>query len=156
MEIINLLKSNLKKHENFIKYITIGLVGLVVDMGIFALLVHVFNVNELIANPIGMVAGIVNNFLMNAFFNFKKTDKLFRRFTAFFTIGIFGIFFSEGFIFLIHRVLFLQLLGHSMLSNQGENFFKIELLITKGVSIVLVALIQFFLNRKISFRKYIK
>ncbi|MCK9368694.1 GtrA family protein [Candidatus Dojkabacteria bacterium] len=153
MKIIEFAKSNLKKHSDFVKYVLIGFTGIFWDFGSFFLLVNVFHVNELIANPVGMVLGIVNNFLLNAYFNFKKTDRLFIRFLSFLSIGIIGIFISDFVIFLIHRVIFLDLLRHSLLSAQTDTFFNVELTITKGFAIVLIAFIQFFLNKRFSFKK---
>jgi putative flippase GtrA len=72
-------------------YVVIGFSGLTLDMLSFLFMVKVLHMHELVANPIAMSVGIINNFFLNAFFNFRETDRLLSRFLTFYTVGIVGI-----------------------------------------------------------------
>ena len=55
---------NLVHSESFnqlVKYVLIGVLGLIVDFGIYVILTH-FNINVEIANMISSTFGIINNF----------------------------------------------------------------------------------------------
>lgn len=144
--------SFLKKFDKrFYKYIIIGFSGLFLDMLLFLLLTKVFKVNHLIANYFSMSVGIVNNFFLNAFFNFKKKDNLFKRLSIFYGIGLIGIAISELFIFLTHDILIETYLKTQILNIIGEELYKYELPLIKFISIVIIAIIQFFLHRKFTF-----
>lgn len=132
-ELLVLGKTYFDKYRSFILYISIGFTGLAADMLTFLILVDVFKIDPLVVNPISMSVGIVNNFFLNAYFNFKKTDNLLRRLASFYVVGLFGIIVSDAFIWLFHDVLVLPLIP------------------VKAVSIVLIAIMQYFLNRTFSF-----
>jgi putative flippase GtrA len=103
------------------------------DMGLFYVLFNVMGVNYLIANAVSMSLGITNNFVLNAFFNFKKTDQFIIRFLKFYMVGILGILISNAILFIFH-----DLLG-------------LDANIVKAISIVFIAILQFLLNKRVSF-----
>lgn len=61
-----------------IKYVLIGILGLVVDFGVYMILTH-FNSNVEIANVISSTCGIINNFFWNSYTNFKVHDHMLLR-----------------------------------------------------------------------------
>ena len=67
-------------------------------------MVRIFHLNEFIANPIAMSVGIINNFFINAFVNFKKTDRLLIRFFSFYSVGIVGILVGNTFLWFFNGV----------------------------------------------------
>ena len=119
--------------RNLILYGIIGGVSSGLDALIFALLVKGFGINQFIANTISIHCGILMSFVLNSRYNFKKTDDFFGRFIPFYLTGLFGLALSQG---------MLWLGGH----------FGADTIITKLVSIVVVALVQFFINRAVAFR----
>ena len=119
--------------RNLILYGIIGGVSSGLDALVFALLVKGLNVNQFIANTISIHCGIFLSFFLNSRYNFKKTDDFWGRFIPFYLTGLFGLALSQG---------ILWLGGH----------FGADALITKLVSIVIVALVQFFINRSVAFR----
>jgi putative flippase GtrA len=108
--------------------------GLFWDLGIFVLLYRVFHTNYLFANFAAMIIAICHNFLLNAFFNFKKTDGILKRFLSFLSIGLVGIAVSETIMFLLHDKL-----------GYPAEFVKLG-------SLPLIAIGQYLLNKKISFK----
>lgn len=119
--------------RNLILYGIIGGVSSGLDALLFALLVKVLGVNEFIANIFSVHCGIFLSFFLNSRYNFKKTDDFKGRFIPFYLTGLLGLALSQGILWL------------------GAHF-GIDALITKLVSIVIVALIQFFINRSVAFR----
>lgn len=69
-----------------VKYVLIGVLGLVVDFGIYTILTH-FKMNVEIANIISSTCGIINNFLWNSYTNFKVHDRMILRFISYFIVG---------------------------------------------------------------------
>ncbi len=136
-EIINVLyvhEPRFKVLKRFVVYAIIGFSGLSMDMLLFYLLAIVLNVNVYISNFFSMALGFTNNFFWNAHFNFKKKDRLFNRYIKFASIAIFGIFISNVIIYI-----FYNLLGFSEIAS-------------KLISIIIIVIIQFYLNSKITFR----
>ncbi len=130
------------KHSSFFNYILIGFCGLTVDTVFLFLVINnvsapfgiPYTAYVVIVNAISMSLGIVTNFFLNAYLNFRQTDNLLVRLLSFYLVGLFGIFVSSIIIWLLHDLL------------------KIELLPVKIISIVIVAVMQYFLNKTISFR----
>ncbi|MBO7725374.1 MAG: GtrA family protein [Thermoguttaceae bacterium] len=72
-----------------IRYCLIGVTGASLDAVLFWLMTRA-GVYYQIANFISVTCGIVNNFFLNAFFNFKTKNRLLRRFCSFYAIGMLG------------------------------------------------------------------
>ena len=119
--------------RNLILYGIIGGVSSGLDALIFALLVKGLGVNQFIANTISIHCGIFLSFFLNSRYNFKKTDDFWGRFIPFYLTGLFGLALSQGILWL-------------------GGYFGVDSIITKLVSIVIVALVQFFINRSVAFR----
>jgi len=117
-------------------YAGIGVLGALWDIGVFALLNMLLGDNLLVlAFFIGKTIGIIHNFFLNAIFNFKANDNLLRRFAKFYLIGLIGI--GVGAIAL--QVAVKSLGFNSLISNIVITF--------------IVALIQFGINRVVTFKK---
>ena len=126
-------KNKLLVTKQFIIYCMIGGFTSLTDTLVFYLLRKI-NVNFYVSNFIGINVGITLSFLLNTFINFKMTDKLKKRAIKFFAVGYIGLCIS----FIIMHI------GVKVL-NQKE-------IIIKLVSIVLVAIIQFCLNKLFTYK----
>lgn len=120
--------------RQLISYCLIGGLGLVVDFGVFTLLVHL-NVNVELANFISSSCGLINNFLWNSFANFKVHDKLLLRFISYYLVGQVTTIFTTLCLFI-----FVDKLGYNTI-------------IVKVVSTFIATLIQFVINKVLTFRK---
>ncbi|MDR1388522.1 MAG: GtrA family protein [Treponema sp.] len=87
------------------------------------------------ANFIGINMGICSSFLLNTFFNFKAPQKLLRRGIKFFAVGYLGLLLS---MFILHT---------------GVIVLELRDIYVKIVSVFIVALIQFILNKLFTFRE---
>lgn len=117
-----------------IKYVLIGVVGLVVDLGTYLILTY-FNLNVEIANIISSTCGIVNNFFWNSYTNFKVRDRMLLRFISYFLVGQITTVFTTVSLFI-----FATKLGFPHL-------------IVKVVATFVATLIQFVINKAVTFSK---
>lgn len=123
--------------ENFlqlVKYALIGILGLIVDFGVYMIFTY-FNVDVEIANVISSTCGIINNFFWNSYTNFKVHDRLLLRFISYFLVGQITTVFTTGSLFI-----FVTKLGFPHL-------------VVKIVATFVAVLIQFVINKVITFRK---
>ena len=134
----SVLKRLFNKHKeltrNFVLYGLIGASAAVVDYAVCTGLVYLFDVNRFIANFISAHVGLAVSFPLNALYNFKVRNKLFRRFCYYYTIIFCGMILSQV-ILLITGFVF-------------ESVF-----IQKGIAIVIVSCTQFLINRSFTFSK---
>jgi len=131
---IKVLFNLLLKNKQLIKYCIIGCCCAGIDFIIYWLLVHIASFPYILANIISVHSGIFASFCLNRHFTFKMKNKILFRFISFYSIGIIGL--------MISSVMLIILIE------------KIELneLVSKAFTVTIVALIQFILNKYISFR----
>ena len=122
-----------QRYRHFFLYQLIGVSGVLLDLVLFLVLYNVVGLHEQIATVISTSAGITNNFLLNSFLNFRKRDGMLRRFARFYSVGLLGI----------ALVAVLLLVFHTWLGVDAN--------VVKVVSMPIVAVFQFFLNKKWSF-----
>lgn len=123
------------RFRNLIFYGIIGGFCAALDFGVYTGLCYWDIMPYLVANIISIHIGIFTSFVLNRSFNFKVKDKVKTRFLSFYMVGLVGLGISEGMLYL-------------MVTKGGWNEIACKL-----VSIVVVALIQFLLNKYITFRK---
>lgn len=128
------LMTQSESFRQLVKYILIGVLGLVVDFGIYTILTHL-GLNVEITNIISSSCGIINNFLWNSFTNFKVYDRFLLRFLSYFLVGQLTTVFTTVALFI-----FVNQLGFNNL-------------IVKIVATFVATLIQFVINKLITFRK---
>jgi len=92
----------------------------------------------LISNIISQTLAVINNFILNSYFTFKVTDKKLKRFMSFASIAIVGMVIS------------------SMLLTLFIGVMKIDDMQAKVFAILIVAAIQFAINKFFTFKEYEK
>ena len=120
-----------------IPYFIIGGVSTAAELIIYFLLCN-GGISMYVANIIGKISGLTLSFTLNAFLNFKVKDKLFVRLIMFYGVGILGLLFSNGILYL----------GVERLMLNGT--------IVKFCSIPIVGIFQFLVNKFVTFSKKIK
>ncbi len=133
--LFKLIYKTVSQHIIFIKYCIIGASGVALDYLVFYLLYKGFKVHYQYANIFSVSCGILNNFLLNAFLNFKKKDKLFLRFIQFYTVGLIGM---------AMNALLLYVFVES---------FHVNVLAAKGINAFVIAIMQYVLNKTFSFKE---
>ena len=131
---MNLLKH--LKYGEFRQLIIYGIIGsfsAFLDFLVYTVLISI-GLFYIQANCISVLVGIGTSFLLNRHFNFKVKDAVLRRFVIFLVIGIAGLMLSN-------------LILYSCIE-----WLDWDKLLSKLLSIVLVALFQFILNKYITFK----
>ena len=129
-----IISSVLKRYWNLLLYGLIGLLSSSVDFCIYSILVMLHS-DLFVANAIGVNIGIITSFSLNRRSNFKVKDHARLRFTSFYLIGMIGLAISTGILYL------------------AVDIWDINEFYAKGITIILVAIIQFLLNKTITFRR---
>jgi len=80
----------------FFRYLVTGGLAFVADFGLFALCLYVFNWHYLLANLVGLVAGLVLNYVMSILWVFAACKRTLEKrkvieFTLFALVGIVGV-----------------------------------------------------------------
>ena len=130
-----MIKEVYQRFRNLILYGLIGGCCAALDFCIYSCMCYWDIMHYLWANIISIHVGIFMSFILNRSFNFKVKDKTTQRFLSFYAVGLTGLGISELMLYL-------------MVTLCGMN----ELL-CKLISIVVVALIQFVLNKYITFKQ---
>ena len=128
--------SSLSTFRNLILYGIIGSFCAALDFGVYTALCYFDIMPYLWANIISIHIGIFTSFVLNRSLNFRVKDRTLRRFFSFYAVGLTGLGISELMLYLMVS-----------LGRMNELFCKL-------VSIVVVALIQFILNKYITFKKH--
>jgi putative flippase GtrA len=123
-----------RRHHHLVKYLLIGGSAVVIDLGLFLVLHHLADFGPLAAHSVSVPTSVVWSFLLNAFLNFRTTDRLGARFVSFATVAAIGFLVGAGVIELLH--------GRVALSAD----------LAKVVSLPLVFAVQYLLNSRVSFR----
>lgn len=122
--------------RNLYLYGIIGSISAGLDFLVYFLLTTELEIPYQFANVLSVLIGITTSFILNRRFNFKVTDRVLRRFIIFLSVGLGGLLLSS---------LYLHVFVEILMFNQ---------LVSKLLSIVFVVLIQFVLNKFITFKIY--
>ena len=131
--ILKRVTNNNANLQQLILYGVIGGLSASLDFAVFLGLFELLHLHYQVANAISVHAGITLSFILNRRYNFKVFDKVGARFLRFYLTGLFGLLIS----FSILR--FGSALGYPPP-------------IVKVASIVIVALVQFIINKMVTFR----
>ncbi|MEI6674199.1 MAG: GtrA family protein [Verrucomicrobiota bacterium] len=121
--------------KQFIIYAIIGVSGAILDYLAFIAMIRWIPLHYLAINAISTTLGVTNNFFLNAHFNFAVKDRIFKRFIAFFAVGLLGMVIASGLLYLLIDIL----------------HFIPE--VSKLLIIIVIVLLQYNLNRKLSFKR---
>lgn len=129
------MKNFLLQKRQFLLYCVIGASGVTLDFGIYSLLVKTKLLDYQAANAISYASGTLLSFVLNARFNFHVTGKIALRLASFLGVAFLGWLVSAG---LLHL-----LIGR----------FGFDKYLSKFATLAVVVLLQYNLNRLLSFRK---
>lgn len=121
--------------REFLIYCIIGCSGVLIDYVVFAVLTDLVGMHYQVANVISVSMGISNNFIWNVRFNFKVKDRIFLRFCSFYGVGMIGLAISAALLYLFVEIM------------------SMNALVSKLAIIFIVTMVQFTLNKCVTFRK---
>jgi len=119
--------------RQFIVYAICGGTGVAIDLATYTVLIHQ-HWNYQLANAIGYAAGTLASFLLNRHFTFRTYDRALQRLALFFGTALVGYLVSSALLYLMVSML----LWSPLLS--------------KLATLAVVLVLQFSLNRAITFR----
>lgn len=131
-----------------VKYGIVGVTGIAVEWLTFFLFRDLLGIDFWVAQPLSLICGTINNFILNSYFTFKATDHIAKRAVSFFGIASIGwiinYFIIQASVYLLSNHLndLLQIQDPKMIQN-----------IAKLTATIIVAGIQFFANKYLTFRK---
>lgn len=131
--VIKRIKALIVRFRELILYGIIGSISSGLDFAVFTLLTKA-GIYYVYANICSVLFGIITSFVLNRKYNFKVKDKTARRFAIFLTVGLMGLVLSTVILWLLY-------------TRMGMNE-----LTSKLISIAGVVLVQFLLNKYITFR----
>jgi putative flippase GtrA len=87
------LITNSQERTRFIKFMTVGVIGAVVDFGIMNLFSKLFNMPLTLAGTISFICAIISNFLWNRFWTYpdSRSRPITRQLTMFFIVNVAGL-----------------------------------------------------------------
>lgn len=134
MKSTNFLAIIYQRSRNLILYGIIGGFCSALDFVIYTLLCHFDVLPYLWANVISVHIGIFTSFVLNRQLNFKIKDKIHQRFLSFYLVGLTGLGISSLMLYLM------------------VDYAHWNEIVCKLITIVIVALVQYFLNKYITFK----
>jgi putative flippase GtrA len=92
-----------REFERFLKFATVGVIGMVVDFAVLNLLVQVFHLPVLVANIFSFSAAVVSNFTWNRLWTFPESRlrPLFRQLGQFALVNVVGLLINEIVLFAV-------------------------------------------------------
>lgn len=125
----------ISRYREFILYGIIGASCATFDFLVYTLILYLCpSLNVLIINTVSVICGITASFILNRQYNFKVKDRVRTRFLIFFSIGIIGLLISSLLIYIFVDFM-----------NWNKSYAKL-------LTIFIVSIIQFLLNKKITFK----
>jgi putative flippase GtrA len=142
-----MILSNPKERTRFLRFAVVGLVGAVIDFGVFNLEIGIFHIPSTIAAAVSFILAVISNFVLNRFWTYpdSRTKQLTHQITQFSIVSLVGL----GI-----RTLFFTWMEPPLINLFENSSFHISLTpsflghnITLAVSIGVVMLWNFFANR---------
>jgi putative flippase GtrA len=127
--------TQISQRRQFVVYACIGLVGVSLDLTSFTVFDRLLGWHYQFANVVSTSLGIFVNFLLNVRFNFKVRDRLLVRFGSFYAVGLTGM----G--------------ATALLLALFVGWLAMPAVPVKFGTLVIVLLLQYNLNRWLTFRK---
>jgi putative flippase GtrA len=129
------VKERFLRNRQFILYCVIGASGVSLDFLVYSVLLKTGTLQYQAANAVGYSSGTLLSFFLNAGFNFKVRNRLALRLLSFCLVAALGWAVSAGTLYLL------------------VNRAGLDKYLSKLATLVIVVMLQYNLNRLISFRK---
>lgn len=125
----------LEKHRNIVLYFIIGVSAAMIDYALFLVCFNVLHISSVFSTAISISFATVYGFFLNAKYNFKTEDRILFRFISYSIVSGVGMLFSMTFLYIFN-----------MRIGYDGNIMKL-------LSLPLIFVIQYSLNKAISFKK---
>jgi putative flippase GtrA len=126
------------KHRNIVLYFFIGVSAAVVDYGIFLVCFNIFDIPSVLSTALSIGTATLYGFLLNMKYNFKTDDRVVLRFVSYSTVSGIGMLFSVAFLYVFNV----------RLGYDGN--------VMKLLSLPFIFVIQYSINKAVTFRKSVQ
>ena len=118
----------------FIKFITVGFSGLIIDFSITYICKEKVLLNKYLSNSIGFIIAATSNYFLNRIWTFKSENpEILTELSAFFIISIIGLFINNSMLWVLN------------------NNFRINFYLAKLGAIIITTFWNFFANYYLTF-----
>lgn len=124
------------RHKTLIRYFGIGVSAALLDLTVFYIGYSLVGLVSPVATLLSVGLATLYAFLLNAFFNFRQTDRLSLRFLSYAAVSGTGLLVSVGFLTLFNV-------------HFGFNGNLVKLL-----SLPMIFVLQYWLNKRITFQRF--
>jgi len=128
-----MIKRIYEKNQKLITYAFFGGMGVLSDVGVYSLFIFA-GINYQFANASGYLVGTLLSFFLNRHYTFKVKDKVIQRLLTFLLVAFIGYLSSA---FLLYVLV---------------EYLGIDAILAKVLTLFFVLIIQFTLNKKITFK----
>lgn len=128
-----MIKNIYINNKKLISYAFFGGMGVISDLGLYTILIYL-TINYQIANTVGYGIGTLISFFLNRHYTFNVKDKILKRLVSFFGVALIGYVSSAILLYILVSIL------------------NMEQMLSKVITLVFVLVIQFTLNKKITFK----
>lgn len=144
---------NPRERTRFLKFAVVGIIGAIVDFGIFNLLSSVLSVNKVSASIVSFSAAVVSNFLWNRYWTYpdSRSKPVTRQLLEFSIVNVIGL--------IIRTPLFAYLAEKLPKYFESTAYFKYLPLtpafwghnVSLAIAVVVVMFWNFFINRYLTY-----
>lgn len=138
-----------QSYKEVFKYGAVGVVGLGIEWGCFFLFRDLLHLNYIVSHVLSSLLAITNNFVLNSYFTFKATDKIWKRASSFFGIAGIGILISTTLLPIFFRLFNIIVTDYVTIEISQKVLQNLAKLSATGV----VTIVQFFFNKYVTFKK---
>lgn len=148
---MTLIFTNTKERGRFIRFAIVGVIGAVIDFGVFNLLSGIFLVPAVAASVISFIAAVASNFTWNRYWTYpdSRSKPVSRQLIEFTIISVIGLAIRTP-IFVLFERLFTRWFNAFNLRMVSPEFLAHNLAL--AVAIIVVMFWNFFVNRIWTYR----
>ena len=141
-----LIKNKLERGR-VLRFITVGMIGAVVDFSVMNLLSHSFKISLVVAGSISFVCAVISNFIWNRYWTYpdSRSRRIRYQLVMFFFVNLAGAIIRLPILYFLEPEIF-RLLNKSMYPLP----LSIEILAKNGtlaLAVIIVLFWNFFVNR---------
>ena len=138
--------ANQQERKRFLRFMTVGVIGAVVDFGVMNLLTHWFDATLTLAGSISFVCAVTSNFFWNRYWTYpdSRSKPLARQLLMFFLVNLAGV------VIRIPILHFGEPLMQKLLAYFSPSFTNPDFIVrnfTLAIAVGIVMLWNFFVNR---------
>ncbi len=140
-------RTNQKELTRFLKFSVVGIIGAVVDFGVYSTMIGVFGLSPEVASVIALATAVVSNFIWNRYWTYpdSRSKPIAKQFVQFFLINILAV------VIRVPIIAFTKApfgrLAERILSVEPETAVKLGYYIAWALAVGLAMFWNFFINR---------